>query len=799
MLRIFFVFNCFCFLNQPNALACGYSFVGDCSSNISLRINGVTDSFAVATCHDVLQFDGFSLGPLQTLSITKAKAVTWESCQNNVAGVALYYRVYEMGAPGGVWQNFNLQQDYQTLVGPYTTRYRSQNSNIDLTNGLVIGNTYVLEIYYQAAVDTIGDDFIPETVMLQNNNGQNYHFTFEYGGASAPPFLVAVTKNRSVKCHGGSTGVAGVTVYGNQSGLFYQWSTGGNNFPVLTNIPAGTYSVTVNGNNYTASKTIEISEPQALNAQFYPVSGLGCGGLPGHATVVPEGGVPPYYFLWDNGQQIGTATFSSGGAHAVTVTDSNGCKGFYSVNIPAQPIVQITVAAEICKGDSMRVGGQYFDTAGFYEFGLPGSNGACDTAVQLTLSVLYPGSAFASLPDSALISCIMPEIDLCATPIANTSFQWSKDGVPAITLPCLPATAGGDYMLSATTTGTMKACLATKTIKVEEHLFPPTLSAGGILEYTGQCYQIDSVVMNLTANTDAQGALFTWWLNGNVISQADTCRIVWEYNAFPPVFPVPTVSAEDQYGCKTGIVTPLIGIIQPPIPPVLEIFSSDPDFCTGLIDVTTFVFGGEGPLTVQWGDSIVTPGDLSFPPGQYPVVITDVNGCQTESEVDLPELFFVWVNHSIGGNDGDAWVSVPGDGWWYTYLWSNGSTEPFITNLGAGEYCVTITDTLRNCSVDTCLSVLVSVSDPANQDVQISPNPAAPGQQVDLRLPGIPAGQETTFEVVDVQGRFVDGRSVRNESDRFLFHIPEDAVTGFFMIRIRQSNGTSFIGKLLVR
>lgn len=269
MFRLLAVFaSVFVFSNQKIA-ACGYSFVGDCSTSISLKINGTTDSFAVAPCPGVLKFDGFALGSLQSLSIVRAKAATWESCQNNVSGVELWYRVYEQGTPGGSWQSIDLQEDYNTLNGPYTTRYRSANTDENLSDGLAVGSIYVLEIYFLAEVDTIGDDFFPETTMSQDNNSQNYHFTFQYGGAAAPPFVVAVTKIVNPICHGDSTGAAGVTVYGDPNGLFYEWSTGGNNFPILSQLPAGTYAVTVTGaSGYAASDTIEIAQPMPLLVQI---------------------------------------------------------------------------------------------------------------------------------------------------------------------------------------------------------------------------------------------------------------------------------------------------------------------------------------------------------------------------------------------------------------------------------------------------------------------------------------------------------------------------------------------------
>lgn len=390
MLRFCAVFTLFLLFtfSSKNILACGYNFVGDCSTSISLKINGTQDSFAVASCPNLLKFDGFSLGSLQSLSIARAKATTWESCHNNVSGMELWYRVYQEGFPGGNWQTLSLQEDYNTVVGPYTTRYRSVNTNTSLTAGLTVGNTYVLEIYFRAQVDTIGDDFIPETTLLQDNNGQNYHFTFQYGGASAPPFLVIPTRIIPVKCYGGNNGVAGVTVYGNQSGLFYQWSTGGNNFWILGNLSAGTYSVTVTGaGGYSASDTIEIIQPQPITADF-TVVGLGCNGSPGQARASASGGSAPYYYYWQNGLTDSVATFPASGEYAMTVTDLKGCSADFSVGIPDEPIVMVSETEMVCEGAVFTIGGVELTAPGTYEISALGANGDCDTLKQLTLHVL---------------------------------------------------------------------------------------------------------------------------------------------------------------------------------------------------------------------------------------------------------------------------------------------------------------------------------------------------------------------------------------------------------------------------
>jgi hypothetical protein len=60
----------------------------------------------------------------------------------------------------GNWLAFNLNQDYHIQDGVYDTRYSSKSGNVNLLSGLSQGQEYVLEVYFIALVDTIGNDFM---------------------------------------------------------------------------------------------------------------------------------------------------------------------------------------------------------------------------------------------------------------------------------------------------------------------------------------------------------------------------------------------------------------------------------------------------------------------------------------------------------------------------------------------------------------------------------------------------------------------------------------------------------------
>ena len=117
------------------------------------------------------------------------------------------------------------------------------------------------------------------------------------------------------------------------------------------------------------------------------------------------------------------------------------------------------------------------------------------------------------------------------------------------------------------------------------------------------------------------------------------------------------------------------------------------------------ISGGSAPYAYQWAKQ----GDLSFTgttrtisglsPGTYNVTITDVNTCTKTASVTVagkinPTIAPTTTNVSCsGGSDGTISLSLTGGRPPFTYLWSNGNASASISNLTAGTYTVTITDT----------------------------------------------------------------------------------------------------------
>ncbi len=164
-------------------------------------------------------------------------------------------------------------------------------------------------------------------------------------GSSSSSLTASITPTH-VSCFNGSNGSATVTASSGTSPYSYSWTTGSTS-ATITNLTAGTYSVTVEDQgNCQTSASVTISEP----ASALSITGItstpetGCGASDGTASAAVSGGTPAYTYSWSNGDSDSTITGLIGGSYTLTVTDSNGCADTGNVTVGSSSSLSASIA-----------------------------------------------------------------------------------------------------------------------------------------------------------------------------------------------------------------------------------------------------------------------------------------------------------------------------------------------------------------------------------------------------------------------------------------------------------------------
>ena len=163
-----------------------------------------------------------------------------------------------------------------------------------------------------------------------------------------PPSSLTVNSTLvNVLCNGNATGSIDLTVSGTAAPYTYLWSTG-QTTQDLTNLQAGTYSVTVtDANGGTATTNATITQPQPLSLTTTSINILCHGNSTGDINLTPTGGTSPYTYLWSNGATGQDLLNLGAGIYSVTVTDANGCTATTNATItqPQSPLILSSIAS----------------------------------------------------------------------------------------------------------------------------------------------------------------------------------------------------------------------------------------------------------------------------------------------------------------------------------------------------------------------------------------------------------------------------------------------------------------------
>jgi gliding motility-associated-like protein len=414
-----------------------------------------------------------------------------------------------------------------------------------------------------------------------------------------------------VVCNGQSNGDVTLVLNGGTSPFSYTWLNSGGtnqnqNSSTLSNVPAGTYAVTVIDNNgCSANAAIVVTQPNLLTLQANPQDTI-CFGQSSAVYCAAGGGIAPYTLSWTDG----TNTMTGPGPHtvnptstttySVTVTDFNGCTipGVQTMVLVTPPLSSATTDVSDCDKDTVQIsatgsggnGGPYT-----YTWSGVGTGQTQDVVADFNQS---PKNYIVTISDG----CSTPKVDT----VAVTAFKLPYGQV-------IPNVANG-------------------------------------------CVEL---MVNFIVATDI-GTSFIWNFGDGTSVPAATPTPITHTFVTDGVYDI-TLTVTSAQGCTTIVANPQMITVYPL--PVAD-FSYVPSDPSILNPIVTFTNGSTGASTYNWnfGDltvlndtsTAVDPYYTYLVSGDYTVTLIAVSqyGCKdtTEQVIVVDPAFAVFVPNAFSPN-----------------------------------------------------------------------------------------------------------------------------------------------------
>lgn len=527
-----------------------------------------------------------------------------------------------------------------------------------------------------------------------------------YFSVSASGHTVTITTSQNVLCNGSCTGSATADATGGTGPYSFSW-TGPSGYTATgataTNMCSGTYTVTAldSSDMSTATADITITEPTVLTIVFTSLTDVTCyGSCNGSAYASASGGVPPYSYLWQNGNTTSQVTGLCAGAYPITVTDANGCIVTSSTNVnqPAPLLVTINSTNATCNNCDGTASAAI--SGGSYSYTLSWSNGS----VFPTATDLCPGNYEVFVYDANF--CFATDsVTILPSVIAYTSSTPSACSLcnGTITIDSVTGgTPGYNYLWSngAMTASQTNLCPGSYGLTVTDIL---GCSSSSIVIVQTQYSLTSTITSTPTTCGTCTGTASVTYGGGN-----PPYTIIWDTMATTPVITdlcpwTYYCTVTDANGCTQTLSTTVstnysftatTSVTQP----------GCNNSCNGSASVN--ITGGMGPFTFSWagpsGYTANTDTITNICVGIYHVTVTETSsGCTQVLHVNVTSVSNIYVSFSsantpCGSCTGTITAYVSGGILPYSYYWIpdtvTGQGTNSLTNLCQGTYLLTVTD-----------------------------------------------------------------------------------------------------------
>jgi len=410
-------------------------------------------------------------------------------------------------------------------------------------------------------------------------------------------------------------------------------------------LTADTYYIVVDDGGGCTGKTqmCIVKSSTTVDFGFYIVDDAGCSVDSGKVFVTGVTGNPPYTYLWNNGETTSSITGLTASGYSVTVTDATGCSVTKSANVNNVPPIGLGVLITTnpdCFTSNGRV--EITVTGGTAPYYYSGSNGT----IQITFEPTYEFTNLAPGPFTIQVT----DAGLCT--FTTTTSVLPPGGFSIAGVSINPTTCGNNN-------GSLN----------------PIVVFGGSGNYTYSLEYPDG--SSLSQSTTSQTFQFT-----NLSAGTYTLTIDDGVCTFVSAYTINNLSTMILTGSTTGTTCGL---------------------SNGSLELG--ISGGTPPYTFVANASVFGPTSSSgytftnLNSGNIVCTVSDGTGCTIttsyfvngSSNVD----FILAGTNTVNGNDGSISAYVTSGEPPFTLNWStnvNGQTGYTVTNLSAGTYSLTVTD-----------------------------------------------------------------------------------------------------------
>ena len=519
-------------------------------------------------------------------------------------------------------------------------------------------------------------------------------------------------------CHGSTTGSAFIDVVSGAvpviflpDGMFPASPTG----DFVQFFAAGThFVVAIDANGCRDTVTFSIGQPPPIQINASATNATCAGASNGSVMAGASGGLGMLQIAWQNcaGGPVLPGAMQSGlpaGCYRATVTDDNSCTATAVVTIQEPPPITASVTTQPSNCFGAAIGAASVTASG----GVPGytftwANGQTGPNAQNLpagpISVVVRDQNGCEITASGIVSQSGALIADSITTVAATC-AYSADGMAQVFV------SGGmppyDYVWSDNqTTG-------------------PVLTAGaGLYQVSvtdaAQCSAIFQVLIgsppalqiSLSLNTEITCA---GDCNASLQAQASGGSGSYQYAWDPGVNangPLATALCAGVYGVTvtdTAACTAVASFVVFDATPVQVVVNATPPTCFDSQNGTAqaVASGGAGGYQYLWSSGATTPVATGLSCGTATVVVSDVNGCQTQGSAPLPCPPALIIDSVLsqpalcfGQNNAQIAVFAHGGVGALIYQWNdpNQQTGPVAQGLIPGSYTVTVRDT-NGCTV----------------------------------------------------------------------------------------------------